>query len=308
MRSSIRQLSYLVAVSEHGSVTAAAENLSISQPAISAVLRTIEDQYQLSLFIRERPNKISPTPVGRRFIANAKKLLEHAQEFDIDALNLGETLTGTVEIGCFAPTAPFIIPIILSALKKKCPGINLKLHEADIDELNHMLSNGQIEMALTYDMHPNYNIEFEALANISPFALLAANDPLALQKSVSLVDLANRDMVSFELPVTQDYFLSRFTQSNLRPRIRHQVKGYEIVRSLVGAGEGFSILLMHPVHERTYAGNELAYLPLSEKIPATQYGLSFVSNHRPTKLVQAVSNICRKLFRNDNRLQEYTIY
>ena len=307
MRSSLRQLSYLVAVVEQGSVSAAAEQLSISQPAISAVLRNIESQYQLSLFVRERPHKIIPTPVGRSFVESAKKLLEHAQDFDTNAQNLAVGLSGTVEVGCFAPTAPFVIPLILGTLKQKFPKISLKLHEADIDELNQLLANGKIDIALTYDMRPHYMVDFEALAKVVPYALLAANDPLAQQKTVSFTELMQREMITFELPVTQEYFLSLFTERNLRPKIRHQVKGYEMVRSLVGAGEGFSLLLMHPLHKRTYSGSELAFLPLSETVPFAQYGLSLTSNSKPTKSVEAICNICRELFSIQERLNDYLV-
>ena len=270
-----RQLTYVVAVADCGSISAAAEHLSISQPAISAAIQKIEAEYQLKLFIRERPHKVVLSPVGRRFIAQTRRLIENAQEFDDDARNLRRVPQGTIEVGCFIPTAPFIIPIILKGLRDRGLDISIQVHEADLDELNGMLAQGTIEVALTYNMYPSPAIEFETLIEAPPYVLLSKDDPLAKEETISLTQLANRDMVAMNLPITQQFFLSLFSQANLRPKIKHQAKSYELVRSLVGAGEGYAVLIMRPVNERAYDGSELAYVPLREDIPRPQYGIAF---------------------------------
>jgi len=307
MAASLRHLSYLLAVAEHGSVTAAAELLGVSQPAISTALRNIELDYGLSLFVRERPHKIALTAVGRRFVANARHLLEVAGTFDDEARDLKDSQIGTVEVGCFTPTAPFVIPMVLQRLKTQSPNIRIKLHEGDIDEVNRLLTSGVIEVALTYDMYPSPAVEFEPLAEAYPYALLSADDPLAKFSSASLSDLARRDMIAFDLPITQQYFHSLFIQHNLRPRIRHQVKSYEMVRSLVGAGQGYSILIMRPMNERTYSGDKLTYLPIRATIAPPRYGLAFANQYRTTRLVQSFAQVCRDLFSTENRLEPFLV-
>ncbi|MGI9499775.1 MAG: LysR family transcriptional regulator [Geminicoccaceae bacterium] len=302
-----RQLTYLVAVADSGSISAAAERLGISQPALSAAIQKIESDFNLDLFIRERPHRLMLSPVGRRFVAQTRRLLESAEEFNIEARNLGQTLDGTIEVGCFIPTAPFIIPIILEGLRARGLNISLQVHEADLDELNNLLGNGSIEVALTYDMYPSPSIDFEPLIEAPPYALLPKDDPLAERASVSLVELATRDMVVLNLPITQQFFLSLFSQANLRPRIKHQAKTYEMVRSLVGAGEGYAILIMRPVNERAYDGRELAYLPLRDPIPPSHYGLAFKARSMPTKLVEAFASTCRDLLKVEKQAEKYYV-
>ena len=113
--------SYVIAVAKNGSVTAAAEELGISQPAVSAALRSVEAEYGLSLFIRERPHRIALTAVGRRFVGDARRLLEEADEFDADAREMRDAPEGMIEVGCFTPTAPFVIPLVLQRLEEKFP-------------------------------------------------------------------------------------------------------------------------------------------------------------------------------------------
>ena len=69
-------------MAEHGSVQAASNRIAISQPALSAAIQKVEQNYGLKIFLRARPNKLILTPDGKRFIARAKVLVEGAEEFE----------------------------------------------------------------------------------------------------------------------------------------------------------------------------------------------------------------------------------
>ncbi len=302
-----RQLSYAVAVANHGGVQAASEKIAISQPALSNAIQKVEKEYGLKIFIRDRPNKLALTSVGRRFIAQAKRLIENAEEFEDLAKNLGKNSSGMIQLGCFTPTAAFIIPIILQALETRRLDISLQIHEADLDELNTLLVQGTIDVALTYNMFPNPSIEFETLIEEKPYVMIARNDPLASKKSIALKELVEKDMVSLNLPLTQQYFLSCFSQHNLRPKVRHQTKSYELVRSLVGAGEGYAIMIMRPVTNRAYNGTGLAYIPLADDVPPAQYGLAITNRASPTKLIETFSEICRDTLLHEKAADHYFV-
>ena len=184
-----RHLIYTLAVAEHGSVQAASNLISISQPALSAAIQKVEQNYGLKIFLRDRPNKLVLTPDGKRFIARAKVLIEGAEEFEDNIRNLSNTINGTIQLGCFTPTAAFIIPLILQALKDRALDISLEVHEADLGELNTMLSQGSIDLALAYNMSPSPSIEFETLIEAKPYVLLSKTDPLASKQAVSLTCL-----------------------------------------------------------------------------------------------------------------------
>lgn len=302
-----RQLNYVVAVADYGSISAAARNLAISQPAISAAIQKVEAEYQLKIFIRERPHRVVLSPVGRRFIAQARRLLESAEEFDGEARNTGQSLSGTVEVGCFEPTSAFIIPMILRELRERGMNISVQVHEADLDELNNMLGQGRVDVALTYNMYPSPGIEFETLIEAPPYVLVSKEDPLARQSSIALSQLADLDMVALNLPITQQFFLSLFSRENLSPRIKHQAKSYELVRSLVGAGEGYALLIMRPVNQRAYDGSELAYVPLQDDVPIPQYGLAFTNRSVPTKVVEAFADVCRDVLKSNGQADKYFV-
>lgn len=302
-----RHLIYTLAVAEHGSVQAASNLIAISQPALSAAIQKVEQNYGLKIFLRARPNKLVLTPDGKRFIARAKVLIENAEEFEDSIRNLSNTINGTIQLGCFTPTAAFIIPLILQALKDRALDISLEVHEADLGELNTMLSQGSIDLALAYNMSPSPTIEFETLIEAQPYVLLSKTDPLASNQAISLKDLVDRDMISLSLPITQQFFLSFFSKFNLRPKVRYQTKSYELARSLVASGEGYAIFIMRPLFERAYDGKELVYIPLVEDVPSAQYGMAMTSRAIPTKLINTFTNVCRETL-SENRAADQFIF
>ena len=302
-----RHLIYTIAVAEHGSVQAASNRIAISQPALSAAIQKVEQNYGLKIFLRARPNKLILTPDGKRFIARAKVLVEGAEEFEDNIRNLSNTLNGTIQLGCFTPTAAFIIPLILSALKDRDLDIMLEVHEADLGELNTMLSQGSIDLALAYNMSPSPSIEFETLIEAQPYVLLSKNDALASKQAISLTELVGREMVSLSLPITQQFFLSLFSKYNLRPKVRYETKSYELARSLVAAGEGYGIFIMRPLFERAYNGNELVYLPLVEDVPSAHYGIAMTSRAIPTKLIDTFTTVCRETLGENRAADQFFI-
>ena len=302
-----RHLIYTIAVAEHGSVQAASNRIAISQPALSAAIQKVEQNYGLKIFLRARPNKLILTPDGKRFIARAKVLVEGAEEFEDNIRNLSNTLNGTIQLGCFTPTAAFIIPLILSALKDRDLDITVEVHEADLGELNTMLSQGSIDLALAYNMSPSPSIEFETLIEAQPYVLLSKNDALASKQAISLTELVGREMVSLSLPITQQFFLSLFSKYNLRPKVRYETKSYELARSLVAAGEGYGIFIMRPLFERAYNGNELVYLPLVEDVPSAHYGIAMTSRAIPTKLIDTFTTVCRETLGENRAADQFFI-
>ena len=136
------------------------------------------------------------------------------------------------------------------------------------------LKNGATDVALTYDTYTDSSIEFEGLFQTPPHVLLSANDPLAKQEAVSLHDLVEKPMVLLNLPVSRELFLNFFRMHGLQPRIRFRPKSFEMVRSLVGAGFGFSFAFLRLKSEQSYQGNPLVRRRIIEKLPPSRVCLA----------------------------------
>ena len=293
MAYSLKQLGYAVSVAEYGSIIDAASKVGISQSAISVALKSLEEEFGFCIFLRQPSHRIALTPAGRRFIGHVRHLLENVDAFDAESRGLGHRLHGTIRVGCFIPTAPFIMPLILRAMKKHYPAITVLFEEENLEQLNERIKSGQIEVALMYDMFLDKQIQFETLAEAKPYVLLSAQDTLAKRNSVRLSDLRKKEMVLFGLPITQDYFQNIVAAGGRQPNISFRTKSYEMMRSLVAAQEGYAILIMHPHTDKAYDGSLLVTRPIRDTLPAAHYGLAMAKDYNPRRIAQAFVDVCR---------------
>ncbi len=307
MAYTLRHLTYAVAVADCGSITEASIRLGISQPAVSAAIKDLETEFGVSFFLRQPARKIVLTPAGQSFIARARRMLEEAEEFESEVRGFSRFLEGSIEVGCFLPTAPFIMPLVLKSMGERYPGINIRLNEGYLNELNQSLKSGAIEVALMYDQLPDRQVLFEPLVEAPPYVLLSADDPFAKEKAVSLKALSEREMVMLDFPVTEQYFHNLFLAIGLRPVISYRAKSYEMVRSLVASGAGYSLLIMRPANTRAYGGGRLAYRPIADPISPSHYGLAMAKGYVPPRIVQAFVDECRRVLQQEDAAAKFFV-
>jgi DNA-binding transcriptional LysR family regulator len=137
--------------------------------------------------------------------------------------------------------------------------------------------------------------------------LLSADDPLAKEKAVTLEALSEREMVLLDLPVTEQYFHNLFFAIGLRPVISYRAKSYEMVRSLVASGIGYSILIMRPANTRAYGGGRLAYRPIADPISPPHYGLAMAKDYIPTRIVRAFVDECRRVLQQEDAAAKFFV-
>ncbi|RQO68200.1 LysR family transcriptional regulator [Aquitalea sp. FJL05] len=299
MQYTLRQLAYLVAVADHGSVTAAANALYTSQPGISSAIAQLEAQFGLQFFIRHHAKGVSLTPAGQSFVAAARNLLAHAEDLSQHASALSQSLQGNLELGCFTTIAPIFLPRLLAAMREDYPDISVRLHEGDTEQLQQALLSGQTELALLYDLDLAPSLYRQTLQTVLPYVLLPATHPLAGRAAVSLQDLAPLPMVLLDLPHSREYFLSVFRLQGLEARVRHKTVNFELVRGLVAAGNGYALLNLRPQTPQTYAGDALVCLPIVEEVPALNIVLAWPQELRLTRRAEAFVTLCE---RNISRL------
>lgn len=263
---SLRELRALVTVAGMGSVSAAAEKLGRSQASISTSISQIEAKFGLQLFVRKPAKGLFATAAGEIVIMEARGLLAHADEFETIAGALGSGLEGEVSVGCFTNLAPVVFASLLSSFTREYPGINVRMHIGDQEEVLQGLRSGATELALTFDLDISDPFDAIPMAELPPHAVVPIAHPLANRERVSLAELVDEPFILMDLPHTRDYFLSIFYSQQLQPRIRYRSTSFEAVRALVGNGLGYALLNLQPRFPRTYDGSEVVSLPLEENL------------------------------------------
>jgi LysR family hydrogen peroxide-inducible transcriptional activator len=146
-RPSVRQLECLVAVADHGSFRKAAAALGISQPALSAQVQAVEDLLTVQVFERDR-RAVLVTPAGEDVIGRARLALEAIDGVSDAARRRAEPLVGPLRLGVIPTVAPYWLPALLPAVRKRFPRLELILREDQTARLLAQLTAGQIDAAL----------------------------------------------------------------------------------------------------------------------------------------------------------------
>lgn len=239
----LRQLSYLVAASDAGTIVAAAERMHVSPSAMSDAITELERLLGTQLCVRRKAQGLTLTSAGVRAVEDARSLLRAADELNIALHSGGTRLTGPLAVGCFTTIAPTVLPPLLTSFAVEHPGLDLETMETTQDRLVTLLDTGRLDIAFAYDAFIPGGTPREKLFELRPHVLLPADHRLAGARGVHLEDLIEEDFIMLNAPPSTDHALGVFAERGLAPKIRHRTGNPDVVRSLVGRGLGYGMLL-----------------------------------------------------------------
>jgi len=288
----LKQLSYFVAAGEAGSILKAAEKIHVSQPSISNAITHLEDIFELQLFIRHHAQGMSLTTAGSQIMAHSKRLLRDASELKSFAGKLSDQIFGSINIGCFTPLAPIVTPELCHGFMQSFPGVDVNVSEDHQAELLSSLKKGSIDLALTYDLQLDSDINFTPLAELKPYALLAEDHPLSNKKALTLTELSEEKFILLDLPLSDAYFMSLFSLDNVKPIIHARTKHIDVQRGLVANGYGYSLANVRPLNKKSLDGSGLSYVPLLGEYPSLTLGIAVLEKIRKTMAVDSFNTYC----------------
>ncbi|MDE0047339.1 MAG: LysR family transcriptional regulator [bacterium] len=292
IRYTLKQLRYFTAAAEAGSISGGADRCAVSQPSVSAAVAHLEDVLGVQLFVRQHARGLALTPAGRRLHAAAQALLLQADELAEEAGGLASGLSGDLDVGCFVTFAPIVLPGLLRVLAATQPLIRIRPHEDDLRALQHGLRNGRYEVALTYDLNLENDIDFEPVVPVPLYAALPSDHRLASAAALDLRDLEDEPLVLLGLPDSRGHFLSLFAEAGFEPDIAYETRSFEMVRGLVANGYGYGLLHTRAPHNRTLDGSSLVCVPIREPRRAMHMGLARLKHARSTGMGRAFGDVC----------------
>lgn len=267
MNISLRLLKYVTAAADCGNVTEAARRLQVSQPSVSAAIAELEQMLGITIFVRHHAKGVTLTQAGQRLIQGARLLLAHAEEFCKTAEGLSGIERGEITVGCFPTIAARFMPSLMLEFSERHPAIALHLEEGDHEQLMRDLSQGRIEMAITYGGHIPAGFEARPLLPLTPVAVLPANHRLARSMDVSLGELHKEPLIVYD---KVNYATSLFEAAGLEPNVALRLKTFELIRGLVARGHGYAIDTIVPLTATTYDGGHVTIKQIRDKLPPAQ--------------------------------------
>lgn len=294
VRFTFRQLEYLVAVGDAGTIAQASVQLNVSSPSISTAINQLEAHFGVQLFVRHHAQGLSLTPGGRRVYNEAKRMLGDAAALNDIAEDVAKRPVGPLSIGALSTIAPLLSARFRKSFEEHYPEANVTLIAGNQTELFQKLARAEIDVAITYDMEIPQDTQFESLISLRPCVMLHPDHRMAGQDDVALKELAQDPMILLDLPLSRDYFLATFRSLGITPNIVDRADDLSVVRSLVANGFGYSLLNIGTDIAFAPDRQPLVILPIRENVSPVKLGLATKQVAPKSAIVQAFEDHVRK--------------
>jgi len=285
MNVSLRQLRVFETVARLSSFTRAAEELHLTQPAVSMQVRQLEDEVGLPLF-EKLGKQISLTEAGRELFHYSRSIDRSLQEMEEVIEALKGVNRGHLSVAV-ASTVNYFAPRLLAAFHRQYPGIGLRLDVTNRERLVHQLQANTVDMVLMGQPPEGVNVESEAFMD-NPLVVVAPPEhPLATEERVGLVRLAEEVFVMREPGSGTRQAMERFFAEQ-RIGIRHgmQMTRNEAIKQAVRAGLGLSVVSLHTL-ELELETNRLVILNVEGFPLERQWHLVYRSGRRLSPAARA---------------------
>ncbi|MCG6898112.1 MAG: LysR family transcriptional regulator [Thiocapsa sp.] len=246
MHVSLRQLRVFEAVARQLSYTRAAEELHLSQPAVSMQVRQLEEEAGLPLFER-LGNRILLTEAGRElheYSRSVNRLLQEMQEVleSLKGVNRGRLHLAV------ASTVNYFAPRLLAIYHRRYPGIGLQLDVTNRERLVRLLEDNAVDLVLMGIPPTDVQVESEAFME-NPLVVIAPPDhALARERAIPLTRLAEEVFVMREPGSGTRQTMERFfSERGLTIRPGMQMTRNEAVKQAVRSGLGLSVVSLHTI-------------------------------------------------------------
>jgi len=246
----LRHIRYFVAIAEAGTITQAAKELHISQPALSRQIRDLEREIGLVLLERSGRN-VRLTDAGRELLIDGHAILQQAAAFQDHARELRTEETGILHVGASPQMLERLIPDILQTYGASFPNIVVRLHEGSTRTLESNLREGQIHLVVTiYQPEWAHSARQLSLSNI----LAISRSDVPIQSQIELTELADQNLLVLKPGfVSRDFFEAACRLAHIHPIIAFESGSTRTLQKLAEAGYGTAIIPTTMVVEMTRA-------------------------------------------------------
>lgn len=238
----LRDLKYLITVSELKHFGKAAEACFVSQPTLSMQLKKLEEFLGVTLI--ERTNKqMMMTPIGEEIVARAREVVAGAEEIRSLAKLQQDPFAGILKLGVIPTIAPYFLPEMLAKCKKAFPELTIHIREAQTATLSEELRSGKIDAAVMA-MLPELEMFDNGLLQEEPFMVAVPDGhDFAKKKTLTQADLQGEPLLLLEDGhCLRDQALEACQFASAPSGVNFRGSSLETIREMVRSGAGITIM------------------------------------------------------------------
>jgi DNA-binding transcriptional LysR family regulator len=240
----LQHLRYAVAASDHGSFRRAAEVLSLKQSTLSRVIRQLEETVGVNLFDRSSGG-VHPTPAGQDFLRMARSILGQMDALVATAYSKGQGEAGRLTVGFYTSLSAGNLRATLMDFRRRFPQIELGMIERSRPDLLVALRIGTLDIAVFAGEISLTEGESLPLWSERILVALPETHSLVSRNSVYWTDLRTETILLTQCDPgreLEDLLMAKLVSPSDRPKIDRQDVSRGIIKSLIGAGFGVSLV------------------------------------------------------------------
>jgi DNA-binding transcriptional LysR family regulator len=287
----LRHLRYFSVLAEELHFGRAARRLSISQPPLSVAIRQLEESVGARLFERNS-KEVRLTHAGAALRVSARRLLLQAEEAALEARDVAAGSAGRLRIGFVGAMLYRGLPQALRAFQARHPAVRITLAELNSGVQIAELLHDRLDLGFVHTSRMPPELQHRLLLSEPFVCCLPAGHALARKRVLAPADLRSQPFVLFSREASPDYherILSICADAGFLPEVRHEVRHWLAVVSLVSQGMGVALV---PQAMRHSALRGAVFRPLDRAVAQSEaYGVwrSGPPNELAERLLQGVA-------------------
>jgi LysR family hydrogen peroxide-inducible transcriptional activator len=269
----IKQLRYLIAISETLNFTRAAEVCFVGQSTLSAGLKELEDSLGVQLVERDK-HSVSLTPIGQGVVERAERLIVQADDLvDFVEGSAGE-MKGVIKLGVIPTIAPFLLPLFLPKMREQFPDLKIILREDLTANLIDKLNHHELDFALIALPYDTKGFLIKELFNDEFWLIGSQDDPSLKNKEIQLTSrLIDRILLLEEGNCLRDHTLTACRRTDIASQSGIEATSLLTLVQMVEYGLGMALLPEMAVKSGLLKNTNLIARPLTAPAPSRKIAL-----------------------------------
>ena len=293
----LRALHYFVVVAEERNITRAAERLNMSQPPLSAQLKSLEDELGVQLFIRGKRH-LTITDAGTHLYRRARQILELTNQTEQEMRSL-EGLSGNLNISLVEGRAPFFLARWIAGFRSEFPQVAVHLWNGSTDEVMERLQRGLADLAMVAAPYNAEQLDGIPVGREPWVAMMSVDHPLAKEggRFLPLKKLEGQPLYIPSRRSRLDSIRAWFGELGQEPNIAGDLSSYVDAVALAEQNAGICIFPM-----TTYNDSDLVVKKIiTESARQVEYELVWKRNERLTEIEQEFINFVQDCLEEERR-------
>ncbi len=262
MRIESKPLRYFYEVARTGSFTLAAQNLNVAQPAVSMIVRKLEDSLNLKLFHRE-DRKVALTDEGKALAKHAEAVLRALQDAEMAMQEYHSLDYGVVRVGIPNMIGSYYFPPVLMAFRHRYPNLKLAVIEGGTSQLQQMLLDSQLDLAVITTESMTPELQGHQILREQMMVTVAKEHEFAKLRSVTPEQFFAEELVMFKGEFFHRKAIEKLAEEvGCTPNIGIETNLIPLIKSVIRHGFGISTLMPMAIEPT----DELVTIPFESPI------------------------------------------